>query len=287
MPGQTTLRDKMRIADGTQLSVMASSESVYTDIGVVTGDTNVSLEWDEFQEESANAGKSGMFVKNPTAKGTFTLQQLDYDNIDRLASGLMEKVTTTAETNEAIPDQTIALGWADNTQYELIAYTSSTDNTKLKFSTKPVISSVNLDMVADEILTEEVEYVITEDADSYSGYSIQFMSTPMTEEDPTAYPIVIDFGTNTPVSRESYHIGTSVQELDSFKIKLEHTDNDDLVYGVEIYECYTNSGSLQFMFKSAAESGYNEMPFNFTGIVDTSRTSGRQLMVVYSDVGAK
>ena len=41
------------------------------------------------------------------------------------------------------------------------------------------------------------------------------------------------------------------------------------------------------MFKSAAESAYNSMPFNCTGILDTSRSAGDQLMNVYEDTGAQ
>ena len=288
MPNQTTLRNKMKVADGTKLSIILPSESSYTDIGVVTGDTNISLEWDDFQEESANAGLSDKYVKNPKANGSFELQQLEYDNISRLASGLMTKSVTLGSAVSTIPDQTISAGWTDQTQYDLIAYTSSTDTTKLKFSAKPVLTSVKLDPDStEEVLLENTEYIITENSESASGYSIQFIGTAMTLDDETDYAIEIVYGTNTPVARNSYTIGTSTQHLNSFNIKIEHTDTNGLVYGVEIYECYTNSGSLQFMFKSAAESGFNSMPFNFTGIVDTSRASGDQLMVVYEDVGAE
>ena len=95
MPIQTTLRDYMKIADGTKIQVKISGGS-YTDIGVVTGDTNATLEYDEFQEESANAGKSNLYVKNPTISGAFTLQNLNHENIANLASGLMTQVDTAA-----------------------------------------------------------------------------------------------------------------------------------------------------------------------------------------------
>ena len=286
MPAQTTLRSKMKVADGTKLQIKLPSDSVYTDLGVVSGDTNITLEWDDFQEESANAGVSDKYIKNPKANGSFTLQQLDYDNISKLSSGLMEKVTTAASANTSIPDQDIDEGWEDNVRYELIMYTSSTDDTKLKMATQPVLTSVTLNHETPEVLAEDTDYVVCQDPDSFSGWSIQFISGNMGTESPTSYSITIDYGSNTPVARSTYHIGTSTQLLTSFDIKLEHTDANSLVYGVEIYECYSNSGSLVFMFKSAAESGFNEMPFSFTGVVDISRDSGRQLMAVYEDTGA-
>jgi len=277
----------MQVADGTKLMIKLSSAEEYTDIGVVDGDVQVALEWEDFQEESANAGTLAKYIKNPKANGSFTLRELNYDNISSLSSGLMEKVTTAASPTSAIPNQTIAAGWADQTQYNLIAYTSSTDNTKLKLSAKPSLTSVTLDPgTTDEELVENTEYIITENSESVSGYSIQFIGTAMTLADETAYAIEIVYGTNTPVSRETYHIGTITQELTSFDMKLEHTDTAGLIYGTNIYECYSNSGSLVFMFKSAAESSYNEMPFSFTGVCDISRDNGRQLMSVYKDVGA-
>ena len=287
MPQQTTLRTYMKVADGTALSIKVSGESVYTGLGVVTGDTNVVLEWDEFQEESANAGKSPMYVKNPRAVINFDLQNLNKDNISRLSSGLMTKSTTAASPVATIPDQDIASGWTDEETHNLIMYTSSSDNTQLKMATQPVLTSVTADPDGTpEVLTEDTDYFIIEDSDSPSGWSIGFMSANFgTASEGDEVEIV--YGSNTPVARATYTIGESVQELTDFDLKLEHTDEDSLVYGVQIYKCYSNSGSLQFMFKSAAESAYNSMPFNCTGILDTSRSAGDQLMNVYEDTGAQ
>jgi len=287
MPIQTTLRDYMKIADGTKIQVKISGGS-YTDIGVVTGDTNATLEYDEFQEESANAGKSNLYVKNPTISGAFTLQNLNHENIANLASGLMTQVDTAASANSSIPNQTISASWSDNTAYELVMETSATDDTKLKMSVKPTLTSVTLDPGdTAEALVEDTEYLIIEDAESYSGYSIVFMSDNMTLEDPTDYTIQIVYGENTPVARSTFHVGTSVQQLAPFSIKMVHEDSDELEYGIEIYECYTLSGSIQYMFKSAAESAFNEMPFSFRGVLDTDLTNGRQLYNYWEDTGAE
>lgn len=287
MPAQTTLRNKMRVADGTRVMIKVEDESVYTDLGVVLGDVDITLNWDEFQEESNNAGKSDMIAKNPTATGSFNLQQLDMDNISRLASGLMEKVTTTAAATSAIPDQVFAVGWAAGERYPIVAYTSTSDDTKLKLSTAPVFDAVTLDLGGTpEVLGAGTDYVISEDSEAVSGYSIQFIPGNMSTISPLTFAITAEFGSNTPVSRETFHIGTSTKTLVSFSLKLEHTDSAGLVYGNEIHKCFSNSGSIVYMFKSAAESGHNEMPIAFTGVLDTSLTDGRQLMSSYSDVGA-
>lgn len=283
---QTNLTNHMQVADGTKLMIKLAADADYTDIGVVDGDTQVALEWDDFQEESANAGTLAKYIKNPKANGSFTLRELNYDNIQKMSSGLMEKVATAGSPTSDIPNQTIASGWTDNTQYELIAYTSSSDNTKLKLSAAPVLTTVTADPDGTpEVLAENTDYVIVENSEAISGYSIQFISANF-DTASEGDEIEIVWGTNTPIERDTYHIGTITQELSSFEMKLEHTDTAGLVYGVNVYECYSNSGSLVFMFKSAAESGYNDMPFSFTGVCDISRANGRQLMSVYKDTGA-
>lgn len=286
MPIQSTLRSKMKVADGTKLMAKLPTDADYVDLGVVTGDVTLSVEWEEIQEESANAGKSDLYVKNPTVKGAFNLQQLDLDNISRLASGLMTKVTTPASATTSIPDQTIAAGWDDAETYELVCYTSSSDSTKLKFSSAPTITSVTLNADTPETLTAGTDYVIVDMPEAVSRYGITFISANMSTGTPKAESITIDYGSSTPVARDTYHIGTSVQKLTSFALKLEHTDTAGLIYGREIHECYTNSGSLAFNFKSAAETGFNEMAFSFTGVLNSDLTEGRQLMSVYEDSGA-
>ena len=286
MPAQTTERRYMKIADGTKIEVKLPSEETYTDLGVVTGDVNIAIEHGEVQEESANAGKSDLYAKNPTVKGDFILQNLNLANVSKLASGMMTKVTTAATANTDAPDQVIAAGWTDNTSYEIKLETSATDDTLLKLDSAPVFTSVKLG-AGEEALVEDTEYVVAADSNSFSGWSIQFMGDNMTLESEHEAAITLDFGSNVPVGRDTYHIGTSVQKLTSFALRLVHTDSDDLTYGREIHECYSNSGSLAFGIKSAAEDGFNEMPFNFTGVLSTSLTNGRQLMSVYEDTGAE
>ena len=87
---QTNLTSNMQVADGTKLMIKLPSDAEYTDIGVVDGDVQVALEWEDFQEESANAGTLAKYIKNPKANGSFTLRELNYDNISKMSSGLME-----------------------------------------------------------------------------------------------------------------------------------------------------------------------------------------------------
>ncbi len=47
----------------------------------------------------------------------------------------------------------------------------------------------------------DTEYVIVTNANSTSGYSVQFISCGMATVSPTTFEIVIDYNSVTPVSR--------------------------------------------------------------------------------------
>ena len=292
MPAQTSERSYMIVKDGTKISVEAYGEVAYTDIGVCKGNAELKLNWTELQEQSANAGKSDAYAKNPECEITFTLQNLNMANISRMASGLFNLVATPGTANSSIPAQTIAAGWANNVKYPLIFLTSSSDSTQLKLPTKPTITSVTIATdTTPETLTEwsasaSGDYTVVADSGSYSGWSIIFNSASMAVSDPTTRVITITHGTNTPTARNTYHIGTTVQALAPFKILMEHTDTAGKIRGREIHKCYATPGSINFSYGGADEDGFDEMQFTIKGVLDTTLTDGRQLMSVYNDVGA-
>lgn len=286
MPSQTTDRAYMRIKDGTKISAKKSTEVSYTDLGVCKGDTGLKINWTKLQEQSANAGKSDAVAKNAECEVTFTLQNLNLANLERMSSGLFTLVSTPASANTTIPNQVIAAGWDDNIAYPLIMKTSSTDNTLLKMSTKPSLTSVVCATTSPETLVEDTDYVIVADSNAVSGWAIQFLSANFTEADPKLSAITIDYASNTPVARDTYHMGTTAATLSSFSILMEHTDSAGKVRGREIHKCYIEPGSLNFGYGGADSDGFEEMQLTITGVLDTSLTDGRQLMSVYEDTGA-
>ena len=284
MPNQTIIKD-MRVNDGCRISVKAKGESSYTDIGVLKGSTSLKLQFTTAQEATANAGKTDLYIKDPSVEGSFTLKSINLDNISRMSSGLLNKIDTPATAVMTIPDQTIAAGWTSGKKYELVAFASASSSVKLKLSAAPVLTSVKLD--GTETLTEGDDYDIIEDADSVSGYAIVFTASEMTTQNPETKTITIDWGTNTPVARTTYTVGTSVQVIDPFSMLVTHTDSAGLVTGREIHRCYIQPGSLDFGFKGQDEEGYQEMAFSFIGVLDVTRADKDQLMSIYEDVGAE
>lgn len=295
MPNQTTLATHspyMRVADGCACYIQGPDDVAYTDLGVTKGGSKIIFKGKKFQEQTGNAGKTALYIKEQEVTFEIILKSVNMATVTKSLSGLITSVATPASENSSIPNQTIAAGWADNTRYELIALTSSSDSTKLKLPTKPTLTAVTIATdTTPETLTEwsasaSGDYTVVRDAGFVSGWAIIFNSASMAVSDPTTRVITIDWGANTPTARTTYYTGTTIAELEAFKMKFEHTDSASKVQGRELYKCYINPDSIDFSFKGQDEEGFNEMTFSGSGTIDTTLTDGRQLMSIYEDTGA-
>lgn len=288
MTVQTPKTNHIYFPDGAMVSLMASGEAVYTDIGAIEQGVTCTLNYDEIQIETGNAGKLEKRIRNMTMAGAFNLINLEPESINRMGGGMFSITTTAASETTSIPDQVIAANWDDNTRYELIMETSSSDSTKLRTTTKPTLTSVTLDAAGTpETLTENNDYVVVADGGSYSGWSIQFISANMSTGTPKTKAITIDYGSNTPVAKTTVHAGSSGATLAAYAMKITHTDDNSLKRELELYSVDTNSGGFQFNFKGANEDGVETMPLTFTAKIDSSRTDGQQLFAWSVDNGAE
>ena len=141
-----------------------------------------------------------------SVKGAFNLINLVPDGVARMSGGLLTVVTTAGTANTTAPNQVIAANWSDNTRYEIIMLASSTDSTKLRLSTKPVLTSVVIDAAGTPETLAEIgagaggDYMVIADSTSSSGWAIAFNSAGISKGSPKTYAITIDFGSNTPVN---------------------------------------------------------------------------------------
>jgi hypothetical protein len=285
MPAQTTHKEFVSWPDGCKLSVDAGSG--YNDLGSVNGSVEAVLEWKENRKMSANAGAYKTQIKDMTINGKFTWTNLNPDRLTDLGGGMFKKSSTTGAPVATIPAQSIPVGWGDNVPIELVMKTSSSVATLLRMgATKPIITSVTLNAGAPETLDENIDYVIVVDSGAVSGWAIQFIFDNMETVSPKLYSISIVYGTNTPIARTSISIGSSSEVLTAYKLKFEHTDDNALVRGIEIYAANPKSGGFNFSFKGADEDGEEEMTVSFTGELDVTRTTKEQLMTWYIDTSA-
>ena len=286
MPNQTPHTEYIYFPDGAKVEIMASGDVSYTDLGAINSAVTATLNWTENQIETANAGKTVKQIKEMQIEGGFTLINLNPVGVDKLGGGLFTKIDTAGSANTDIPDQVIAANWSDNVKYELVMETSSTDSTKLRTTAKPTLTSVTLDATSPETLTENNDYVVVADTGSFSGWSIQFISANMSTGTPKVNTITIDYGSNTPIASTTLYAGSSTELLSAYAMKITHTDDNSLTRTLELYSVDPNSGGFQFNFKGANEDGLEEMPLTYMAKIDTSKTSGRQLMAFTVDSGA-
>jgi len=286
MPAQTTLTDYIYFPDGAQVLIDTAGLGSYTDLGAISSSVTATLNYDINQFETANAGKLERQIKNMTLAGAFTLINLNMANIVSMGGGLFTSADTAGSELSAIPDQTIAASWTDNKLYPLDMETTSTDDTKLRMSTQPVLTSVTLNHATPEVLVEDTDYVVVADANSYSGWSFQFISGNMNSAAPTTYSITVDYGANTPVASTTLYCGSSTATLTAYAMKIKHTDSNSKVRELDLFSVDMDSGAFAFSFKGATEDGVEELPLVFTAKVDPDRVDGRQLMSFKVDTDA-
>lgn len=288
MPVQTTKTSYIAFPDGALVAVKASSESSYSDVGAIEQGVTATLNYDESQVETGNAGKLAKRIRNMTMAGSFNLINLEPDSINRMGGGVLNVVTTDGTPLSSIPDQVVGVGWADNTIYNLSPETTSSDSTPLRITAKPTLTSVTLDAGGTpEVLAEDTDYVIVADSNSYSGWSIQFISASMSTGSPTTFDITIVYGTNTPIAKTTVYGGSSGVTLDAYAMRITHTDSNNKVRELELFSVDANSGGFAFNFKGANEDGTEVMPLTFTAKIDSNLTDGRQLFAWSRDTGAE
>jgi hypothetical protein len=248
---------------GTQVLIKATGDSVYSDIGCIlaasTGTHNYETDIVE-----CSTGEKVKRYKNQTIAGAFTLGNLNPENLTKMSGGMFTYVTVDG-TPYTPADQTITSGWVDKS---IIAIDTE------KLSTVPVITSVTGG--TDGALLEDDDYTIIEYSPARSGYAI-ILNTAGTILTTTAQDVVIDFGSNTPLSSESLTCGDATGDLDATAFKFVSPPDNGKSRVLEIYSATPESGGFVFGFTDVATGGIEQMPITITGDLDTSRTSGDQL----------
>lgn len=282
MPDQTTVKNKVNIPDGVKVEVKKPADVSYTDLGQITPGVTLTYNYDVTQTETGNAGIGDPYAKNQTIAGTITLENIDYAGIEILGADLLEKVVTAASPTSSIPTQTIAAGWSATDKIEMVMQTSSSDDTLLRTTAKPTLTSVILDPTGvNETLVEDNDYIVQADPSVPSGWSVNLIPANMVEASPTVLPVVITYGTNTPQASTTLHAGETTKTMNPFLMRFTHTDDTPTVtFQMDLYRVIMDSGGISFNRKGANEGGYDDMAMAFTATIDTTLTEGRQLFSV-------
>lgn len=273
MPVQTT-KGNLYFGDGCKVSIKASGDGSFTDLGVIESAVENTIEFDEVQIETANAGKTQKQINNMRVAGSFTLYSIDQAGIEKLSGGSMTLTTTTATPTTTVDDQTISAGWTDNTLINLDLIDGGV-SLVADSATEPTFTSVTASSSGALIAGDD--YHIVSDTNSPSGYSIYF-DVAGTNTVATSESIVIDYNSVTPRASTKITMGSSSQVLNQYAFKFTHTDGSSKIRELELYAVDTNSGGFNVSFKGANEDALESLPISYTANLDINRTDGDQLL---------
>lgn len=272
MPAQTSKTANIYFPDGCKVAVQRGSGGSFVDVGAISGTVSATLNWDENQFESANAGKLSKQIKNMIMEGSFTLINLDPEAIAVMGAGIFTREIVTGSATGTVSNQVIAAGWTASAP---IPMKMIAGGSPLVASTAPTLTSVTA--ATSGPLAAGDDYFVQPDSNSPSGYSIMF-NTAGTAAVATTEVITINYASVTPVASVNIHAGTSTQVLTAYAMQITHTDSDGAVRSLALYSVDSNTGGFAFSFKGAEEDGVEQMELSFTAKLDTTRTDGRQLM---------
>lgn len=282
MPVQTTQKAYVYYPDGAKVSVKEFGASVYTDVGAINSAVTNTLNWEENTINTANAGELDKQIRRMTMEGAFTLINLNPDGVSKLSGGFLTTSTVAGTPVTTLDNQVIAAGWTDVSNIELSLVETGASNIG-RLTAPPTITSVT--GATAGVLAANNDYVITEDPQSVSGYSI-VLNTAGTAGVTTTEEVTIVFSSATPVASTVVTGGASTYVLKAAAIRITHTDDNGKIRQLDLYSVDSNSGGFQFNFKGANEDGVEEMPLAYTAKLDTSRTSGDQLFSWTVESGA-
>ncbi len=282
MPVQTQKKANVYFPDGAKVSLKASGEGSFTDVGAINSAVTASLTWTENEVTTANAGVLQKQIRDMKMEGALTLINLEPASIVRLSGGALTNTVTAGTPFTDAPNQVVANGsWADLTPVNLAPTTAagaSVRATAISFTS--VTGSVN------GALTVNNDYTLVTDTNSASGFSIVFNLAGTTLAT-LAQDITIVYNSVTPVAQSVIKGGASTVILNAVAMRITHTDDNSKVRQLDLYAVDMNSGGFQFNFKGANEDGIEEMPLAYTAKLDTSRTSGDQLFAWTIEDGAQ
>ena len=260
----------------------------FIDFGILEGDTTNSAEWTESRYQSGNAGILNTRIRDMKMSGKMTIVTHEADIIELIAAGIIKRTTVAASAFTPVV-QTISgsesAPWVAGKIYPLVL--ADSNGVASKVNAKPVISSIVLDPGTSphvaEALSAESDYDIVSLPGSSSGWGISFTTTAISESNPTELPIVITYGSNTPVAREVLSAGSTSLTLDAFELQIVQTDSAGKERGIHLFNVTPKSGGFGFNFLGQGNDGVEKMELSYEANLDTSRTDGEQLYQYWID----
>lgn len=277
MPIQTKKKANIYFPDGARVLVKASaSDPNWFDLGAINSAINATLNWDEVEIETANAGQLDTRISNMTVAGDFTLINLNAEGVGKLGGGLFA-------TRSVRP--VVSASGAGTVELSAMTLPVAGLETGVLYGFKLADASGNeyaVDGSADDLVTSVVQGETTLDSSAYTVFNDGIMFNE--ELDPTDGDLTINFGyLSATESGKSIGVGSSTFVLKAYAMRIEHEDDSGKIdRALNLYAVNSQSGGFQFNFKGANEDGIEEMPISFTARLDSNRTDKDQLLTWFT-----
>lgn len=247
--------------------LVGNNESDLVDIGVIPEETDSSIQI-TYDMKKVNGSKRETvmhYISNMLAKGTTAIYQVNLENINKLAGGIMD---ITKGTGAAVSAEkyTIAPGFAKETFYRLPGQNASGEKQK--------IDSAKAGSTA---LAEGTDYIQAKGSDGSWGIIIPAAST-------ASGTITITYG-YTPISYIDAYIGSAVREINTKMVRFLKEYGGKKFY-VDLMSAVMTNG-IQIGFPSSSSDNPVSIPIEIEGTLDPSLADGRQLVRIHDEIGVE
>lgn len=247
---------------------VGDSVGTLVDMGVLKGDATIEVSYDKVKVQGSEAETLIDYVKNMKATASFTLYQINLTNIQELLDGIAS-VTATAGTPVVDFQQFAASGG-----WEYLGFIPFDHQN----ATGAVPTNITVSGSVDGPLVADTDYFVVKDENGVWGCYVKDTATVTTE----AQILTIEYD-YTPAESYTLKMGAASDELTAKIVEFSKTINGK-VFRARLWSA-TNESGFTLAFPDSAGDEPASMPMTLTGGLDTTKTTGEQLIEIYDEIG--
>jgi hypothetical protein len=238
------------------------------DMGVLKGDATIEVTYDKVKVQGSQAETLIDYVKNMKATAAFTLYQINLTNLQELLDGIAD-LDIGAGDPVADHEQFVASGaWAF---LGFIPFEGQN-------ATGDVPTNITVSGSVNGALVEDTDFFVVKDANGTWGLYVKETATADTE----AQVLTLEYD-YTPAENLTMVMGAASAELTAKVVEFSKTI-DSKVFRARLWSA-TNESGFTLAFPDSSGDEPASMPITLTGGLDTTKTSGEQLIEIYDEIG--
>jgi hypothetical protein len=238
------------------------------DMGVLKGDCTIEVSYDKVRVQGSKAETLTDYVKNMKATASFTLYQINMTNLQEMLDGIATVTATAGAPVTNFQQFAASGGWA----YLGFIPFEHQNATGVVPTNITVIGSVDGSLVAD------TDYFVVKDENGAWGVYVKDTATVTT----LAQILTIEYD-YTPAASYTLKMGAASDELTAKVVEFSKTI-DTKVFRARLWSA-TNESGFTLAFPDSASDEPASMPMTLSGDLDTTKTTGEQLIEVYDEIG--